>query len=322
MAAALEAHGLKRKKRPGSTDLASNALFSLYYVAPSVQAVQLDIDSLVRAAHKDKAAMMSQGSSTAAPQQKGGAYSDADARQQAQLQSSHSTQDEDEQQQQQQAAPVMPLPRQLQLLSNVSASDCAAAEIIICETREGSDQHAAQLRGLLQHIAAAGAAALDVEFGSDDTTSSSTSSSMCSTEDEDDSAPYTPAQSSASSSSGSSRWLESLPAPHNSGQQLTAIASNRRLALVQLMVPAVTTDDGSWPDAIYLVRVLSEYAAAAQLLSQLQPFLEDVEVIKVVHDGRLVRVVVIVTADCWIAATSTGCSSINQCKLQTYAPRT
>jgi hypothetical protein len=180
--------------------------------------------------------------------------------------------------------PVMPLPQQLQLLASATAAECAAAGIVIITYRQKeAAQVEQQLSHMLQHVAAVGFAALDCEFGHDDGSSSSSSSSTCSSDDDDD-----PEAVAVQEQQSSMHCSGQLPAAHNGGQQHLHNSSWWQLALVQLMVPAVTTADGSWPATVYLVRVPQQQNAAQQVLTQLKAMLEDADVLKIVHDGRLV----------------------------------
>uniref|UniRef100_A0A383VJ90 3'-5' exonuclease domain-containing protein n=1 Tax=Tetradesmus obliquus TaxID=3088 RepID=A0A383VJ90_TETOB len=131
-----------------------------------------------------------------------------------------------------------------------------------------------QLDDVLLHMTAAGLAALDAEYfvqqGDSSSSSSGCSSAAGSSVDED-------------GGHQTSSWQ--LPAVHNCSQQRMQ-GSNLQLALLQLMVPAAEAADGAWPAAIYLVQVPQQRAAAQQVVAKLQPLLEDVGIVKVVHDGR------------------------------------
>jgi hypothetical protein len=185
------------------------------------------------------------------------------------------------------AWPVMPLPKQLQPLLHVSAADCEAAEIVIVGDQQEQQQHAEQLEAVVQHMRAAGIAALDVEYywetSHGDSSNSSTISSMSSSDEDDDLVYADAAAAQGLPTSSSSK----LPPEHHCFQ-LRITARGLRLALVQLLVPAADSTAGSWPAAIYLVQVPWEQAAAKQVASQLQSALEDEQIVKVVHDARQV----------------------------------
>jgi hypothetical protein len=176
----------------------------------------------------------------------------------------------------------VPLPKQLQPLLEISAADCETAEVVIVSDQQEQQQHAEQLEAVVQHMRAAGIAALDVEFYQDASLGSS-SSSMSSLDEEDETAEP---EAAAAASQGLTA-CSSIPLEHNRFQQRVD-ASRRRLALVQLMVPAADSAAGSWPAAIYLVQVPCAQVGAHEIASQLQAAFQDDQIVKVVHYARQV----------------------------------
>jgi hypothetical protein len=157
----------------------------------------------------------------------------------------------------------MPLPEGLLAINSLSAVECATAGItIVAEQQQG------QLQQVLVHLRAVKLCALDLEFAQPD------------------------ASLAVASSTSSSRGGRA------GGRAANRAAHLDRLALMQLFVPAtaaaVAAASGSsnWqqqqqrPAAVYIVQVPEEPHAAAALLSQLQPVLEDAAVAKVMHDAR------------------------------------
>jgi hypothetical protein len=144
----------------------------------------------------------------------------------------------------------MPLPDGLQKLS-LTAVHCATADITVIGEQQ---QQQGQLQQLLQHLQSAKLCALDLEFAQ----------------------PHAPASSSSSSSKFGSRAADHA-------------AHLDRLVLLQLFVPGAASSfqqQQQWPAAIYLVQVPEAPAAAAALLQQLRPVLEDAAVSQVMHDAR------------------------------------
>jgi hypothetical protein len=166
------------------------------------------------------------------------------------------------QQQPGQPLAVMPLPEGLHALKSLSAVECATAGIsIVAEHQQG------QLQQVLVHLRAAKLCAVDLEFAQPD-------------------AP--PVDSSTSTSRGG----------RAGGRAANRGAHLDRLALLQLFVPATAaaaaaSGSSNWqqqqqqrPAAVYIVQVPEEPHAAAEVLTQLQPVLEDATVSKVMHDAR------------------------------------
>jgi hypothetical protein len=175
----------------------------------------------------------------------------------------------------------MPLPKQLQPLLQISAADCEAAEVVIVSDQQEQQQHAEQLENVIQHLRAAGLAALDVEYYRDASHGDS-SSGVSSSDDEDETTDLEVAAAAVQGLPGST-----ISSEHNRSQQRIH-ATGKRLALVQLLVPAAESSVGSWPAAIYLVQVPYAQAGAQQVALQLQSALEDEQIVKVVHDARQV----------------------------------
>lgn len=207
--------------------------------------------------------------------------------------------------------PLMPLLASLQLLSSVTAAQCAAAEVIvITEKQLASDntQQASQLAGLLAHLQAAGIAALDCEFTFKTTKPPASS----------------PHDGGSIAGSANSHQVNTgavcqdavgrSPRTYNTYQAHFRL-SGVELALMQLFVPAVcgsdrpaTTaeaaapagasaagsalmegadrDTKSWPSTVYVIEVPEKATASSQLSQLLRPILESDSFIKVVQDAR------------------------------------
>jgi hypothetical protein len=296
MSAALDAvvPGVEPDYRSAGAALASCSLFTQFYPSKSTQAVQLDMKQLLGEAAAVDSSGSSGSSSSITNRYQQGALSDDDHKlehkQQHMIQQEQQQVEEEHNQEQQQqqvthirpaANAVMPLPEQLQLLSSVTAEQCAAAEIVILQ-----GQRVEELSDMLQHVAAAGLVAMDCEFSFNKGSSGSSSSSISSS-DEDSELLSQDAQAKDKYIVGMGGPSQ-LPPSHNAAQQHYPDTSCWQLALVQLMVPAVTTPDGTWPSHVYLVRVPRHSARAQAVLKQLKEVLKGAEVIKVVHDGRLV----------------------------------
>jgi hypothetical protein len=149
---------------------------------------------------------------------------------------------------------VLPLPEGLQAVNSLTAVECAKAAITII-----GEQQQNQLQHMLQHLRSAKLCALDLEFAQPHASAAASSSSM----------------KTGNRAASRAAYLD-------------------RLALLQLFVPAAAPNSAGsanssqqqWPAAIYLVQVPEPQPAAAALLQQLQPLLEDAAVSKVMHDAR------------------------------------
>jgi hypothetical protein len=242
---------------PVSAALTTSELFTIFQPSASNACVQLDLNALLAEMKHGRSSSSSSSSSSSASQQPAA------------------------------AAVKMPLPEQLQPLLNISAADCAAAEVVIISDQQEQQQHAKELSAVAQHLSAARLAALDVEYSWESTADSSTVSSTASSIDEEDEEQLTGDSAAAGSQSPADISSVDMPAEHNCFQQQLN-ASFLKVALLSLMVPAAETSSSSWPAAIYLIQVPQQPAAAQQVFSLLLPQLEDEAIVKVVHDARQV----------------------------------